>query len=60
MQRREKILALGFGVVVAAYAGNWLFQSALEGPLERCVAEIVVALDGLTNATFGKIAARHQ
>ncbi len=34
MQRREKILAVGFGVVVAAYAGNWLFQSALEGPLE--------------------------
>ena len=41
MQKREQILAIGFGLVVAAYAGNWLFQTALDGPLAERHAKTV-------------------
>jgi hypothetical protein len=34
MKQRERILALAFGALVAVYAGMWLFQQAVAGPLE--------------------------
>jgi len=34
MKKRERILAIGFGALVLAYAANWLFETALQGPLD--------------------------
>ncbi|MBL9124701.1 MAG: hypothetical protein JNG90_13780 [Planctomycetaceae bacterium] len=33
MQKREKVLAGVVGLLVLGFAGNWLFQQALQGPL---------------------------
>jgi hypothetical protein len=35
MQTRERILAFAFGALVVGYGGNWLFETALQGPLDR-------------------------
>lgn len=35
MQKREKILAVGVGLLVAGYLGNWLFTSLLQTPLQE-------------------------
>lgn len=35
MQKREKILAVGVGVLAVGYVGHWLFSSLLQAPLEQ-------------------------
>jgi Tfp pilus assembly protein PilO len=40
MQKREKILAIGVGVLVLGYVGNWMFSSLLQGPLNERYARI--------------------
>ena len=40
MKTREKILVVAFGAVAFAYAGSWLFETALQGPLENRRAAI--------------------
>lgn len=35
MKRREAILAVGLGAIVAVYGGNWLYQSLYEQPLRE-------------------------
>lgn len=40
MKPREKILLIAFGTVALAYTGSWLFETALQGPLENRRAAI--------------------
>ena len=35
MKKRERILAIVVGLLVAAYVGNWLFEQALTGPVRE-------------------------
>lgn len=35
MKQRERILAVGVGVLVAGYLGNWIYGSMIQGPLQE-------------------------